>query len=181
MKEDVSDVVQNVFLALAKGIHRFDSGKRQEGAFRSWLWAVTNSKLADFYQNRRADQGVGGSSAVARLNQIQCPIAGTNDSAFGEVVGYDGQRSDVAGAHQRMQHLEAQPTTATDLSELMQRAMKQVEPEVHVQTWKAFYRTVIDEQSTASVAQELSMKPASVRQARSRVLRRLRQQLGDID
>ncbi len=57
------------------------------------------------------------------------------------------------------------------------RAMNTVRSEVQEHTWVAFWRTTIDEIDPAAVAQELDISIESVWQARSRVLRRLRQLL----
>jgi hypothetical protein len=43
----------------------------------------------------------------------------------------------------------------------------------------AFWRSVVDEQASTTVAGELSMTPNAVRQAKARVLERLRQALAN--
>jgi RNA polymerase sigma-70 factor (ECF subfamily) len=58
--------------------------------------------------------------------------------------------------------------------------LEQIRQEFQAKTWVAFWRTVIDGQATSLVAAELGLTPASIRQAKSRILRRLRQQLGDL-
>jgi hypothetical protein len=60
------------------------------------------------------------------------------------------------------------------------RALKQIQSGFQASTWLAFWRVVSDGQSPTVVAEELGMTAAAVRQAKSRVLRRLRQQLGDL-
>lgn len=67
------------------------------------------------------------------------------------------------------------------IHQLLQRALEQIRDQFQPQTWLAFWRTVIDGQATSLVADQLEMKPAAIRQARSRVLRQLRLQLGDLD
>lgn len=62
---------------------------------------------------------------------------------------------------------------------LMRRALAQVECEFEAKTWQAFWRTTIDGQTVAAVAEQLDVQPATIRQHRFRVLRRLRQQLGE--
>lgn len=71
------------------------------------------------------------------------------------------------------------PTDSHSKSQLVSRALDQVSVEFQPSTWNAFWRTAIDGLSTDTVATELQMTNAAVRQARSRVSRRLRQQLGD--
>ena len=73
-----------------------------------------------------------------------------------------------------------EPTGDLQLQQLTSRAMAQVQNEFEVRTWQAFWRTIVDGIATGEVAQELQMSEATVRQSRSRILRRLRQQLGDV-
>jgi RNA polymerase sigma-70 factor (ECF subfamily) len=47
-------------------------------------------------------------------------------------------------------------------------------------TWRAFELTVLEDRATADVARELHMTANNVRQAKSRVLRRLREEAGDL-
>ncbi len=62
---------------------------------------------------------------------------------------------------------------------LVRRGLEQIQVEFQPSTWAAFWRTVVDGRSHEAVAEELAMSQAAVRQAKSRVLRRLRQQLGE--
>ncbi len=73
-----------------------------------------------------------------------------------------------------------EPTGDLQLQQLTARAIAQVQNEFEARTWQAFWRSVVDGISTDKVATELQMTPAAVRQSRSRILRRLRQQLGDL-
>ena len=73
-----------------------------------------------------------------------------------------------------------EPTGDLQLQQLTSRALAQVQSEFESRTWLAFWRSVVDGIATGEVAQELNMSEATVRQSRSRILRRLRQQLGDV-
>jgi RNA polymerase sigma-70 factor (ECF subfamily) len=64
--------------------------------------------------------------------------------------------------------------------QLIHRALELIRAEFTTRTWQAFWRIVVDGQQTIDVAQELSMQPGAVRVAKSRVLRRLRQELGEL-
>jgi RNA polymerase sigma-70 factor, ECF subfamily len=46
-------------------------------------------------------------------------------------------------------------------------------------TWQAFWKVVIEETSPAEVARDLGMTALAVRQAKSRILRRLKLELGE--
>ncbi len=76
--------------------------------------------------------------------------------------------------------LDDEPTGDLQLQQLTSRALAQVRSEFEARTWQAFWRSVVDGIATSAVAQELKMSESTVRQSRSRILRRLRQQLGDV-
>jgi RNA polymerase sigma-70 factor (ECF subfamily) len=52
--------------------------------------------------------------------------------------------------------------------------------EFEPQTWQAFWRTAVDGQPATAVAVELGMSAAAIRKAKSRILHRLRLELGDL-
>lgn len=70
--------------------------------------------------------------------------------------------------------------TEADLTGLYHRALGLVRSEFEERSWQAFWRTAVDGQSPADVAAALGITPAAVRKAKSRVLHRLRQELGDL-
>ena len=73
--------------------------------------------------------------------------------------------------------------TADDVSAsaaLVRRVLEQVREHFSDQTWSAFWRTAVDAQPAVEVAEELSMSAVAVRVAKSRVLRRLREELGEV-
>ena len=47
-------------------------------------------------------------------------------------------------------------------------------------TWTAFWRVAIQRDKTADVAADLEMTAAAVRKAKARVLRRLREEFGEL-
>lgn len=69
----------------------------------------------------------------------------------------------------------------TEFSHLVHRALEQVRTEFEPRSWQAFWRTTLDGLNVASVAEQLSMSSAAVRQHRSRILRRLREHLGETE
>jgi len=62
----------------------------------------------------------------------------------------------------------------TERTILMRRAVEIVKPDFAEKTWEAFKRTEIDGQTATETAVELDMTPAAVRQAKKRVLDRIR-------
>ena len=66
------------------------------------------------------------------------------------------------------------------LSALHHRGLELVRGEFEEKTWQAFWRCAVDGEQATDVAQAMGMTPAAVRKAKSRVLRRLREELGDV-
>ena len=144
------DIAQEVFLAAFRGLDGFDGGK-PGATFRGWLWTVARSRIIDFYRRRAGKkQGTGGSTALANLHSIADPIP-TDD-----------------------------PTEPDHASALLHRALEQIRAEFTAGTWELFWRATVLEHPTDLIAKENGISTATVRQAKSRVLRRLRKQLGDL-
>lgn len=147
----VADCVQDVFTSVSVSLDAFEP-QLKAGSFRAWLWTITRNKIRDHV--RRASKqaaGVGGSTMVGVIHRF------AEDSIPIE-----------------------EPTESLQLHQLTKRALAQVESEFERRTWQAFWRSVVDGIPTSQVAEELGITPATVRQHKSRVLRRLRQQLGDV-
>jgi RNA polymerase sigma-70 factor (ECF subfamily) len=120
--------------------------------FRGWLRRITQNKLNDHH--RRSSQevrGTGGSSARDRLQQQPAPEPADDSTAHDD----DGE------------------------SALFARALNLIRAEFAEQTWLAFWRTAIDGRPAKDVAAELGTTAGAVRVARCRVVRRLREELGE--
>lgn len=63
---------------------------------------------------------------------------------------------------------------------IFRKAIDYVRSEFEQNTWQAFWRTKVEDQKTADVADDLGMTTGAVRKARFRVMRRLREELGDL-
>ncbi len=70
--------------------------------------------------------------------------------------------------------------SADDLSGLYRRALELVRAEFEERTWEAFWRAAVEGQPPDLIARDLGVTPAAVRKAKSRVLHRLRQEVGDL-
>jgi RNA polymerase sigma-70 factor, ECF subfamily len=83
-------------------------------------------------------------------------------------------------AHDKLQQV-SDPIDPSELEAtnrlLSRRALTLIRAEFENHTWEAFWRTAVDAQAPADVAEDLRMTVAAVYQAKSRVLRRLRQEL----
>src|SRR5262245_847819 len=151
--QDVTDVVQDVFAAVAKNVVRFRKDRPQD-SFRSWLATITRNKVRDYFRGRCAEpSAAGGTEAWQRISQVCDPL---DDNSIGDGAGED-----------------------TAFGDLLRRALESIRGEFHERTWQAFWRTVVEGQSAAEAGAELVMQPGAVRVAKSRVLWRLRKELGE--
>jgi RNA polymerase sigma-70 factor (ECF subfamily) len=86
-------------------------------------------------------------------------------------------------AHRRMQQIadhDLPEDNSEDLGGLYHRALELVRSEFENRTWQAFWKVAVDGQAAGDVAAEMGMTPTAVRKAKSRVLLRLRQEIGDL-
>jgi RNA polymerase sigma-70 factor (ECF subfamily) len=86
-------------------------------------------------------------------------------------------------ANRKMQEVPEQELpddTEEDLTALYHRALELVRGEFEDRTWEAFWRVAVGGQTPDTIAADLGVTPAAVRKAKSRVLHRLRQEIGDL-
>ncbi len=157
-REQCEDLLQDVFRTVLTSVGRFRK-ERPSDTFRGWLRTITRSRIVDHYRRTASEPTApGGTEAQMRLDQLAAP----SDEPEGDCATMDELRDD-ASAERR----------------LLLRAIEMIRGGFEEQTWQAFWRVVVDGRSAAEVAQELGMRPGTVRVAKSRVLKRLREQLGD--
>ncbi len=150
---DASDVVQEVFQAVAGAIERFRRD-RPSDRFRGWLWTITKNKIHDHFRDRTLDaEAKGGTTAHVFIQDL--PDSAPEDSE-------ESPRLDAAGC-------------------LAHRAMGLMRSDFEERTWQAFWGVCVEEPPASEVADELDMSTAAVYMAKSRVLRRLRQELDGTD
>jgi RNA polymerase sigma-70 factor (ECF subfamily) len=123
--------------------------EKKGDTFRGWLRTITRNKVLDHFR-KHSREVEGGSEANWRFSQLAAP----------EEPGTD-------------------PEEAAELQRLFHRGLELIRPEFEERTWKAFWRTAVDGRPPQDVASELSMSAGAIRVAKSRVLQRLREELGD--
>ncbi len=150
---DINDVFQDVFIAVAANLGRFQKRTARD-TFRGWLRTIARSKVCDHYRRQqREPRGAGGSELHLRMMQTPADEEDDGESDQAEQFARDS---------------------------LLGRALDQIRSGFREPTWRAFWWTVVDGRETRDVADELSMTPGAVRVARSRVLQRLRAELGEL-
>lgn len=154
---DMPDLVQEVFSAVAPGLATFRH-ERPGGTFRGWLRAIAQNKVRDHF--RRGCCGAeGGTEALIRLQEV--PVEGDLPDAT------DGDGG-------------ADTDSPAEVAALYRRALEQVRCQFEERTWLAFWKVAVEDRSPAEVADELGLTQNGVRQAKSRVLRRLKEELGEL-
>ena len=147
---EVEDEAQEVFVCVARDLGSFRRD-RPGDSFRGWLRAVTRRQVLLYFRKVQGQPvGEGGSTALGRLHE-------TPDAAN-----------------------EPEEGEAAQMHELYRQSLEQVRGEFEPSTWWAFWLTAIEERSPAALVDELGMSVAAIRQAKSRVLRRIKQELGEI-
>jgi RNA polymerase sigma-70 factor, ECF subfamily len=71
------------------------------------------------------------------------------------------------------------PADEQEFNQVLLRALAAIRCEFQERTWQSFWGVVVAGRATADVAADLAMTPGAVRVAKSRVLLRLRRELGD--
>jgi RNA polymerase sigma factor (sigma-70 family) len=145
---DVDDLSQEVLAVVVREIPQFRHDLRR-GAFRRWLRTITVNRLRTFWRSRRE-------RAVA-----------TGDSDFDHILD---QLEDPESRLSKMWDREHD-------QHVIRRLLELIAPEFEPGTWKAFYGLVMEGKDTAQVAAELGITANAARIAKSRIMRRFRQEV----
>src|SRR5262249_6623475 len=146
-----ADVIQDVFQAVATHLAKFRK-EREGDTFRGWLRTIAQNKVRDHYRKvGREPGGAGGTDAQIRLTSL--PAAQDSEDDSGE------DRAERS---------------------LLSQALGLIRGEFEERTWQAFWLTTVEVRAPKEVAIELGMSPGAVRVAKSRVLRRLREEMGEV-
>jgi RNA polymerase sigma-70 factor (ECF subfamily) len=144
---DADDLAQEVLAVLVRELPQFQHDLRR-GAFRRWLRTVLLNRLRIFWRSRHRQATTGGKDIDALLGELEDP----------------------ASDQSRLWDREHDEHVARRLMDLL-------EPEFEPTTWRAFRRLMLEGRSTAQVAAELGISVGAVRVAKSRILRRFRQEV----
>jgi RNA polymerase sigma-70 factor, ECF subfamily len=146
---DAQDVVQVVLAKIFLNLPTF----RRE-SFRRWVSSITRNEIIDRYRGGlNQPEPIGGSSAnqfIQTRADPKCTAPGNN---------------------------ETEPPDHDTNSLLARRVLDVIRTDFSEKTFQAFWRTAVDGLSAPEVAKELRMTPEAVRQAKRRVLERVRGEL----
>ena len=146
---DIDDLVQDVLLVVVRKIAGFEW--RGQGAFRAWLRTILAHQLRDYFRGLKYRPTATGDSDIRRiLEELE-----SNDSALSRLWDREHDEHVVASLMERVR----------------------VQGNFAAVTWQAFLRHVQEGEPALQVAEALGLSVNSVLLAKSRVLKRLRQEL----
>ena len=148
---DAADVTQEALKTCSQNLPRFQYDQ-ERGSFRGWLFTVVRSRLYDYLARQaRHPRGPGDSDFNRQLNEQPAPEDSKDD-------------------WNREYELR-----------LVEWAQDRIRVEFRDHTWQAFRLTAIQGVPAQQVAIQLRMSTGAVYVAKSRVLKRLKQCIEEID
>jgi len=150
-EDDVLDLVQDILQIVLNRIQTFRYDPGR--SFRAWLRRVARNRAYRLFLERARGPTAAGGSDNLQL------IQGLADS--------DEAEENLIERQWRKRRLEV--------------AMKRVQADVRPSTWEAFRRTVLEHTPPETVAEQLGLTVGNVYVCKSRVLKRLRDTVEEID
>ena len=153
---DARDVTQQVVMTVLRAVDTWRPDG-QEASFRRWLFTIARRASLQFIQRELTEhgpgrRGTGGSDMVDLLSELPEPEHRT-------VEAFNRDYRDA----------------------VFQWAAEQVRSEFREPVWRAFWRTCVQNEPIADVAEELGMTTGYVYVCRSRIMTRLRQTIEEFE
>jgi RNA polymerase sigma-70 factor (ECF subfamily) len=147
---EVDDLTQDVLVVLFRELPSFE--RRRDGSFRAWLRQIAVNRMHAFCKTRRKEPlALGGPETDQLLAQLADP---TSDLARQWDQDHDRH--------------------------VFEKLLAIVEGDFEPSTWQAFTRFAVEGRPAAQVAGELGVTESAVVQAKFRVLKRLREEAGEL-
>lgn len=148
---DAADVGQEVFSSVMRKIRDFHRD-RPGDSFRSWLCTISWNKIRNHYRYKKQHPVIEEEEYEEFLEEYSTD----NDSAV-------------------------LPMDSDEEKWLYQGVIEMIRGEFEHRTWTAFWKVTVEDQRSADVAAALGMSLNAVYLARSRILRRLREEIAALD
>ncbi|HEY1378771.1 MAG TPA: sigma-70 family RNA polymerase sigma factor [Gemmataceae bacterium] len=144
LQSDADDLLQDILTVLVRELPKFR--RQRTGSFRAWLRTVAVNRVNAWWRQKAGrPAAAGGTDAAVRLAELADPASGLSRQ-------WDAE-------HDR---------------HVARRLLELLEPEFTPGTWAAFRRQVVDGLPASAAAAELGISVNAALLAKSRVLRRLR-------
>jgi len=148
--DEIKDLTQEVMLVLYRELPGFE--RRRDGAFRAWLRQITVNRLRAFHKAHRYQ-----------------PHAGHRQDTEAILAQLEDPNSDLARQWDREHD-----------KQVCRKLLALVQPDFEANTWQAFTKFALEGHPAARVAQELGISENAVVQAKFRILKRLREEAGEL-
>lgn len=148
---DAQDLSQQVLMAVASAIGDWEKS-HAEVRFRHWLRRVARNAIINALSRQPRDRAAGGSSV-----QLLLSAQPEDDDESSALIDLEYRR------------------------ELYLRAARMVRGDVEAETWRAFEMTVIENRAIDDAAVELDKTVGTIYAARSRIMRRLREAVQELE
>ena len=145
---DAADLTQEVMSRVAVAIKSFDYS-RERGLFRSWLFTIVRNRLSNFLRDRASRP------------------RGTGDTRTLDMLAQDPKNENGLVAEWDVSYHK----------QLFQYAADRVQDQFQESTWEAFWRTAVEGERAADVAESLDMSVPAVLMAKGRVMNRIKEQV----
>jgi RNA polymerase sigma-70 factor (ECF subfamily) len=143
---EAEDLVQEIMTVLVRELPQFERARL--GSFRSWLKTIALNRLKAFWRSRKSRPALLGNGSSGS------PLAQLEDAASELSRQWDQEHDQF----------------------IIHRLLEMIEPEFAASTWQAFRGVVWDERKPEAMAAELGLSVNAVLLAKSRVLKRLREE-----
>lgn len=144
---DAEDLSQRVLVAVGRAIGGWQPDA-ERGRFRAWLGTIIRNAILNVLSRRRPDQAAGGSDMFDLLEQ-------------------QPERDDLARESLAREHRRS----------LFRWAARRVRSEFGDVTWSAFWQTAVEGRGIDDVAVQFGKTHGAIYAARSRIMRRLRDEI----
>jgi RNA polymerase sigma-70 factor, ECF subfamily len=150
LRDEADDLAQEVLVVVLRELPAFE--RRRDGAFRAWLRQITVNRIRAFCKARRKQ-----------------PLAGIGDEADDLLAQLADPDSDLAKQWDRDHD-----------KHVLQKLLALVQADFEPNTWQAFTRFALEGVAAVRTAEELGMSESAVVQAKFRILKRLREEAGEL-
>ena len=148
---DAEDLAQQVLTAVSKAIDRWQTDPTR-AKFRTWLHRIAQNAIINALSRAKPDRGSGDTRTLENLVHQPAP-----NGADSELVRIEFRR------------------------EVFRWAADQIRPEFRGPTWEAFWLTAVENQPVEQVSERLHLSCGAIYAARSRIMRRLKEKVGEFE